>query len=116
VKDENGDLADTHNSLNRLKNYLLLLLNVYNVHDDKQLEIHTAETLVPGPSHLEVEIATAKFLHVMIKFWQVMKHYSLRSTVTESRSRLLYQFTRRVIKLTVIIIMGYHCYQLLTRF
>jgi hypothetical protein len=28
------------------------------------------------------------------------------------RSLLLYQFTRWVIKLTVIIIVGYHCYQL----
>jgi hypothetical protein len=28
------------------------------------------------------------------------------------RSLLLYQFTKRVIKLTVIIIVGYHCYQL----
>jgi hypothetical protein len=28
------------------------------------------------------------------------------------RSLLLYHFTRRAIKLTVVIIMGYHCYQL----
>jgi hypothetical protein len=27
-----------------------------------------------------------------------------------------YQFTKRVTKLTVIIIVGYHCYQLLTTF
>jgi hypothetical protein len=35
-------------------------LNVHNVRDVRQIEIHTAEPLVPGPSHLEVEIATAK--------------------------------------------------------
>jgi hypothetical protein len=35
----------------------LLLLNVYNVSDARQIEIHTAEPLVPDLSHLEVEIA-----------------------------------------------------------
>jgi hypothetical protein len=33
---------------------------VHNVSDVKQIEVHTAETLVPGPSRLEVEIAIAK--------------------------------------------------------
>jgi hypothetical protein len=32
------------------------------------------------------------------------------------RSLLLYQFRRKAIKLTALIIMGYHCYQLLTKF
>jgi hypothetical protein len=36
------------------------LLNVHNVSDVRQIEIHTAEPLVPGPSHLEVEPAVAK--------------------------------------------------------
>jgi hypothetical protein len=36
------------------------LLNVHNVSDIWQIEVHTAEPLVPGPSHLEVEIAIAK--------------------------------------------------------
>jgi hypothetical protein len=36
-------------------------LNVHNVSDVRQIEVHTAEPLVPSPSHLEVEIATAKF-------------------------------------------------------
>jgi hypothetical protein len=35
-------------------------LNVHNVSDVRQIEIHTAEPLVPGPSHLEVEISIAK--------------------------------------------------------
>jgi hypothetical protein len=54
-----------------------------------QIEIHTAEALVPGPSHLEVEIAIAK-----------LKNY---------KESIIVQFTRRAIKLTVIIIVGYHC-------
>jgi hypothetical protein len=61
VKDENGDLlADSHNILNRWKNYFSQLLNVYNVSDVRQTEIYTAEPLVPGPGCLEVEIVIAK--------------------------------------------------------
>jgi hypothetical protein len=36
------------------------LLNVHNVSDVRQIEVHTAEPLVPGPSCLEVETAIAK--------------------------------------------------------
>jgi hypothetical protein len=54
VEDKNGDLlADSHNILNRL-------LNVHRVSDVRQIEIHTAEPLVPDPSPFEVEIAIAK--------------------------------------------------------
>jgi hypothetical protein len=35
-------------------------LNVHNVSDLRQIEIHTAEPLVPGPNHLEVEISVTK--------------------------------------------------------
>jgi hypothetical protein len=35
-------------------------LNVHDVSDVRQIEIHTAEPLVPGPSHLKVEIAIAE--------------------------------------------------------
>jgi hypothetical protein len=60
-KDENGNLlADFHNILNRWKNYFSQLLNVHNVSDVRQIEVHTAEPLVPGPSRLEVETAIAK--------------------------------------------------------
>jgi hypothetical protein len=36
------------------------LLSVHSVSDVRQLKVHTAEQLVPGPSYLEVEIAIAK--------------------------------------------------------
>jgi hypothetical protein len=43
MKDENGDLlADFHNILNRRKNYFCQLLNVHNISDVRQREIHTA--------------------------------------------------------------------------
>jgi hypothetical protein len=65
VKDENGDLlADSHNILNRWKNYFSQSLNVYNTSDVRQIEVYMAELLVPGPSCLEVEIAIAKFKKV----------------------------------------------------
>jgi hypothetical protein len=44
VKDENGDLpADSHNILNRWKNYFSQLLNVHRVSDVSQIEIHTVD-------------------------------------------------------------------------
>jgi hypothetical protein len=65
VKDENGDLlADSHNILNRWKNYFSPLLNVHRVSDVRQIEIHTAELLVPDPSPSEVEIDIAKLKKV----------------------------------------------------
>jgi hypothetical protein len=61
VKDDNGDLlADSHNIFNRWKNYFSQLFNVHNVSDVWQIKVHTAEPLVLGPSHLEVEVAIAK--------------------------------------------------------
>jgi hypothetical protein len=40
--------------------YFSQLLNIHNVSDVWQVEIHSNESLVPGPSHVEVEIAIAK--------------------------------------------------------
>jgi hypothetical protein len=58
VNDENGDLlADSHSILNSWKNYFSQSLNEHNVSEVRQIEVHTAEPLVPGPSRLEVEIA-----------------------------------------------------------
>jgi hypothetical protein len=61
VKHENGDLlADSYNILNWWKNYYSQLLNVCRVTDIRQIEIHTAEPLVPDPSPFEVETAIEK--------------------------------------------------------
>jgi hypothetical protein len=65
VKNENGDLfADSHNILNRWKNYFSQLLNEHRASDVRQIEIHTAEPLVPDPRPFEVEIAIAKLKRV----------------------------------------------------
>jgi hypothetical protein len=46
VKDENKDmLADYHKILNRWKTYFFQLLNVHNVSDVRQTEMHTADPL-----------------------------------------------------------------------
>jgi hypothetical protein len=52
--------ADSYCILNMLKNYFSQLLNVHNISDFRQKEVHTAEPLVPGASRLEVEIAISK--------------------------------------------------------
>jgi hypothetical protein len=36
------------------------LLNVHGVHDARQIDVHTAEPLIPEPSLVEVEIAIGK--------------------------------------------------------
>ncbi|PNF26628.1 hypothetical protein B7P43_G09369 [Cryptotermes secundus] len=51
VKDENCHLlADSHNILNRWRIHFSQLLNVHRVSDVRQIEIHTAEPLVPHPN------------------------------------------------------------------
>jgi hypothetical protein len=38
---------------------LFSVTDVHNVSDVRQMDVHTAEPLVPGPSRFEVEIAIA---------------------------------------------------------
>jgi hypothetical protein len=57
VKDENGDLlADSHNILSRWKNYFSQLLNVHNVSDVRQIELHTAEPIYLVPVVLKFKL------------------------------------------------------------
>jgi hypothetical protein len=61
VKVEKGDLlADSHNILNRWKNYFAKLLNVLSISELRQTEINQTEPPVPDTSHFVVEIAFAK--------------------------------------------------------
>jgi hypothetical protein len=61
TKDDNGNLlADPQIVLNRWKNFFKQVLNVHGVHDVRQMDIHTAEPLVPELSLVEVEIAIGK--------------------------------------------------------
>ena len=58
VKDEKGDfVADSHSILARWRNHLSQLLNIYEVNDVRQTELHTAEPLVSEPGAFEIEMA-----------------------------------------------------------
>jgi hypothetical protein len=102
-------------------------LNVHNVSDVRQIETHAAEPLVPDPSHLEVEISIAK-----LKKYKSPGSDQIPAELYQAGDETLVCVSHKLItsvwnkeempdqwkdwKLTVIIIMGYHCYQLHTKF
>jgi hypothetical protein len=121
--------------LNRWKNYFSQLLNVRRVTDVRQIEVHTAESLVPTHRPFEVEIVIAKLKRykllgsdqipaeliqeggeiLLSKILKLINSiWNIKNCLISARSLLLHQL-RRVIKLTVEIIVGYHCYQLFTK-
>ena len=52
--------ADSYSILARWRNHFSQLLNIHEVNDVRQAELHTAEPLVPEPSAFEVELAVEK--------------------------------------------------------
>jgi hypothetical protein len=132
VKDEKGDLlAESHNILNRWKNYFSQLLNMHNVIDVRQTEVHTTEPLVPDPSRLVVEISFVK-----LKTYKLPGSDQIQPELIQTGGEILLsaihklinsgwnkeelpdqwkKFTIRVTKQTVIIIVVYYCYQLRTK-
>jgi hypothetical protein len=71
------------------------------VSDVRKIAIHTAEL---GPSHLETEIAIAK-----LKKYKPQGIDQILSDLYQAGGETL---VSAIHKLTVIIIVGYHCYQL----
>jgi hypothetical protein len=60
-KDENCNLLEDPQSVsNRCKNFFNQALNIHGIHNVRQKDIQTAETLVQEPSLVEVEIAIGK--------------------------------------------------------
>ena len=53
-------VADSHSILATWRNHFSQLLNVYEVNDIRETELHTAEPLVPEPTAFEVELAIKK--------------------------------------------------------
>ena len=111
------------------RNYFSQLLNVHGFNDVRQVEIHTAEPLVPEPNAFDVELAIEKIKsHESPGIDQIPAelikargrtirsdiHYLLilfgirRNCMRDGRSRSLYLSTRRAIKQIVIIIGTYH--------
>ena len=61
IKNEKEELlADSNSILNRWKDYFSQLLNVHKDNDVGEIEIQTAERLIPDLTLLEVEIAIKK--------------------------------------------------------
>jgi hypothetical protein len=108
---------------------------VGNVSDVRQIEVHTAEPLVLCPSCLEVEVAIVKLKkykspgsdeialeliqaggEILLSAINLLILFGMgKCCLISGRSLSLYQFTKRMTKLTVITIVGYHCYQLHTK-
>jgi len=53
--------ANSHNSLNRWKNYFCQLLNVHGANDIRQAEMHTVEPLVPEPGSSRAETTVGRY-------------------------------------------------------
>jgi hypothetical protein len=105
--------------------------------DIRQTEIQTAEPFMPEPIVSEVEVATGKLkrykppgsdqIPAELIQERLGGHYILRSKnvlswsgtkkncLTSERNQLSYLFTKRVIKVSVVIIGAYHCCQLHTK-
>jgi hypothetical protein len=77
VKDENGDLlAESHNILDRWKNYFSQLFIVRRFSDVRQIEMHTADPLIPDPNHFEDEIAILLLLLLLPLLLLILWLYS----------------------------------------
>jgi hypothetical protein len=110
---------------------------VYNVSDVRQIEVHTVEPLVPGPCRLEFEIAIAKFkkykspgsdenLPELIQAGGEILLSAIHKPINsvwnkeelndQWKESIIVPIHKKVLKVNVIIIIGYHCYQLHTTF
>jgi hypothetical protein len=84
-KDENGDLlADSNTILNRWKSYFSQLLNVHDVSDFRQKEMHTAEPKCNRQHSRSVGIGTGYELDE-----RVPVHFSIASRPTIGYTQLL---------------------------
>jgi hypothetical protein len=93
VYNENGDLfADSNNILNRCKNYYSQSFILHSDSDVRQIEVHTAEPLVPGPSRLELEIAIAK-----LKKYKSQGNDQIPSELIEAGGKILLSAIHKLI-------------------
>jgi hypothetical protein len=113
------------------------LLNAWVANDIRQTVMHTTEPLVYQPNPSEVEIAIenleryklptiyqipvqliqAGTKHHILSFTNLLILFGIRKNCHGSgRNLLLYVFVKRVVKLTIVILEGYHYYQLNTKF
>jgi hypothetical protein len=92
IKDENSNLlADPQNVLNRWKNFFNQVLKVHGVHDVMQMDIHMAESLIPEPSLVKVEIAIGK-----LKIYKFPGTYQILAELIKAGSETLYSKIHRL--------------------
>jgi hypothetical protein len=138
IKDENVNLlADPQSVLHRWKHFFNQVLNVHGFHDVRQMDVCMAEPLVPEPCLVEVEIAIGKLRsykspgtdHIPAKLIKagseilcseihklIHSIWNKEELPQQWEDLLLYQFIKRVIRLTVIIIKESPSHQLPTKF
>jgi hypothetical protein len=68
------------------------VLNIHGVHDARHRDIHTAESLVPEPSLVEVETATGK-----LKRYTYPGTDQIPAELIKSRDEILYSQIHRLI-------------------
>jgi hypothetical protein len=129
AKDENGDMDAGHKGiLNRCRKPFSQLLNIHQVNDVRQTEIHTAQPLVPEPCAFEFQMALKQRdtnHKAMIKIRQnlskqaagkfVLRYTSplvlfgiSRNCLSNAKSQSLCLFIRRLVKQTAVIIDAHH--------
>jgi hypothetical protein len=79
-------------------------LNAQDAGDIRQTKIHTAEPFMPEPDAAGVDIAIKK-----------LKRYKVPDS-DQIPAELIQAFTKRVIRLTAVVIEAYHCCQLHTKY
>jgi hypothetical protein len=103
VKNENCDiLSDSHNVLNG-QNYFSQLLNVHEVNESRQIEMHTVKPLVCEPCPDEVEIATEKLKggkSLCSEIHSLLILFGIRKNCHSGRNLSLYLCLQRGIILT----------------
>jgi hypothetical protein len=93
LKDEHGNLiANPQNVLNTWKDFFNQVLNVHGVHDVWQMDIHTAEPLVPGPGIVEVEISIRS-----LKIYKSSGTYQIPSELIKAGGETLYSEIHKLI-------------------
>jgi hypothetical protein len=82
----------SQNTLNKWKNYFSQLLNVHNLSDVRQIEVHGAQTLAPGHSHLEAETTIANF-----KKYKSLSSDQISTELTPAGGEILMSVTHKLI-------------------